>query len=72
MKWQKMAWPPPADIRPRDRQTALYYYGDDQYTRVYWDDQIKDFRFAEDVAHIYGGKEATYIMLVEPPEQSLG
>lgn len=69
MKWQRFAWPLPPDIRPADGQNALQYYGDNQYTRVYWDSKIQDFRFAEDTAHIYGGREPSHILLIESPEE---
>ena len=68
MQWQKMEWPLPAHIVPKDRQHALYYYGEDEVCLTYWDADIKDFRFMGDVAHIYGGREPSYIMLIEAPE----
>lgn len=67
MKWQKFTWPLPPDIQPQSGQMAVQYYGDEQYTLVYWDETLKDFRFAGDVAHIYGGREPSHIVLIEPP-----
>lgn len=72
MNWQKMEWPLPPHIVPRAGQYALYFFPEEgdvgSVCLTYWDETIPDFRYVGDVAHIYGGREPSHIMLIDSPK----
>lgn len=68
MNWLPYQWPLPNADTLEDRQEFVVRYGDGQYTMVYWDKDLADWRFSYEVGHYLGGKQPTHYMQLTTPQ----